>query len=202
MAFWKKKIGGEIAYYGLTEWWLNSFTEQERAIIRKTYTPMLKDCALDEGKITHSSHSILAFLGILAEWFKKAELYHIGKRILIEGEKHYSSCKDVLDRHFFCLSAIRVYYANRDNDAEALDKAVFFCKEQIKLAPKAKKLFLKESSSGVLPVHTGYKQLAIIYEKQKKYAEALSISEDAYSEGWNLDDCTKRIDKLKGKLSK
>ena len=202
MAFWKKKVGGEIDYYGLTKWWLNSFTEQERKIIRKTYTPMMKDHALDEGTITHSSRSILAFLGILAEWFKKAEFYDIGRRILIEGENHYSSCRDVLDRHFFCLSAIRVYYANRENDSEALDKAIFFCKEQIQLAPKAKKQFLKESPSGVLPVHTGYKQLAIIYEKQKKYAEALLISEEAFSEGWNLNDCSKRINKLKEKLSK
>ena len=161
---------------------------------------MLKDRALDEGNITHSSHSVLSFLGTLAEWFKKPELYDIGRRILIEGENHYGSCKDVLDRHFFCLSAIRVYYANRDNDSEALDRAIYFCKEQIKMAPKVKKRFLKESTSGVLPIHTGYKQLAIIYEKQKKYAEALLLSEEAFSEGWNVDDCSKRIDKLRVKL--
>ena len=103
MAFWKKKVGGEIAYWGLTEWWLNSFTEQERKIIKTIYRPMSKDRALDEGNLTHSSQSVLAFLGILAEWFKSADLYDIGKRILIEGERHYSSCKDTLDRHFFCL---------------------------------------------------------------------------------------------------
>lgn len=202
MAFWKKKVGGEIAYHGLTEWWLNCFTEQERCIVRKAYSPVLKESALDEGRIDHSSHSTLAFLGFLAEWFKKDALYEIGKKILIEGEKHFASSQDILDRHFFCLSAIRVYYANRDNDPEALDKAIYFCKEQIKLAPEAKKCFLRESASNSLPVHTGYKQLAIIYEKQKNYTAALSISEEAFSEGWNLNDCPKRIDKLKGKLSK
>ena len=202
MEFGKKKVGGEIAFYGLTEWWLNSFTEQERCTIRKTYTPLSKECALDEGKITQSSQSVLAFLGFLAEWFKTDILYDIGKKILIEGEQHFASSRDVLDRHFFCLSAIRVYYANRENDPEAMDKAIHFCKEQIKLAPKAKKCFLKESASSRLPIHTGYKQLAIIYEKQKNYAEALSISEKAFSEGWNLDDCSKRIEKLKAKLSK
>lgn len=47
-----------------------------------------------------------------------------------------------------------------------------------------------------------YKQLAIIYEKQKRYAEALKISKEAFAEGWNLDDCSKRIEKLIIKLSK
>lgn len=202
MLFWKKKVGGEIAYYGLTDWWLNSFSDQERQIIRKTYTPMLKQHSLDEGNIVSSSQSVLSFLGTLAEWFKKPELYTIGKKILLEGEKHYVSSRDTLDRHFFCLSAIRVYYTNRDNDPEALEKAIYYCKEQIKLAPKAKKEFLKESASGSLPAHTGYKQLAIIYEKQKRYAEALSITEEAFSEGWNPDDCSKRISKLRTKLSK
>ena len=202
MLFWKKRVGGEIAYYRLTEWWLNSLTENDRHIIRKTYRPMMIDRALDEGNITFSSQSVLAFLGVLAEWFKKADLYEIGKKILTEGEKHYDSNKNILDQHFFCLSAIRVYYTNRDNDPEALEKAIYYCKEQIKLAPKAKKQFLKESSSKTLPVHTGYKQLAIIYEKQKRYAEALSISEEAFSEGWNYEDCSKRIEKLKAKLQK
>lgn len=92
--------------------------------------------------------------------------------------------------------------ANRDIDSEALDKAIYFCKEQIKLAPKVKQKLLKESPAGILPVHIGYKQLAIIYEKQKRYAEALKISKEAFAEGWNLDDCSKRIEKLIIKLSK
>ena len=163
---------------------------------------MVKAHAIKKGEIVSSSRSILAFLGCLAEWFKKAELYDIGKRILIKGETYYNLCNDVLDRHFFCLSAIRVYYANRENDSEALDRAIFFCKEQIKLAAKAKKQFLKESPTGVLPVHTGYKQLAIIYEKQKRYAEALAISEEAFANGWNIDDSSKRIEKLRNKLTK
>jgi len=35
--FKRKKIGGEIAFYGLQEWWLNTFTPQEQAYIARKY---------------------------------------------------------------------------------------------------------------------------------------------------------------------
>jgi len=51
-----------------------------------------------------------------------------------------------------------------------------------------------------LPTHIGYKQLAIIYEKQKKFDEALKITKKALAEGWNIEDCNNRIEKLNKKI--
>lgn len=180
----KSKVAGDIAYYELTEWWLNELTEEERNIIRNTFKPMMRERLIDEGHIESSSQSKLAFLGILAEWFKKKEYYYIAKKILNEGEKIYSQNKDVLDLHYFCLAAIRVYYANREVDEDAFNKAIEYCERQISLAPKVKKALKKEYPLNVLPCHTGYQQLAIIYEKQKKYEQALHIACEAQEQGW------------------
>lgn len=203
MAFWQKKVGGEIAYYDLNDWWEKTLTKEERTIIKTTLNPMMiSGKSIDEGEISFSSKSRLAFLGSLSSWFKKPELYSIGKKILQVGEECYKDSNDVLDQHYFCLEEIRLHYANREYDATALEKAIYFCKEQIKLAPKAKAAFRQDPNFRrmPLPLHSGYQQLAIIYEKQKRYADALALSEEAYSAGWNQEDCSKRIPRLKKKI--
>lgn len=198
----KNKVGGEIEYYDLTEWWFNVLSETERKLVRNTFCPLMRERRIDEGKITSNTQSKLAFLGILAEWFKKKEHYSIAKKILDEGEKFYNQNDDVLDLHYFCLSAIRVYYANRSEEAEALNNAIKYCKLQISLAPKVKKELKKKYPSSELPCHTGYQQLAIIYEKQNLYAQALDITREALEQGWNIEDCKKRIERLEKKVAK
>ena len=126
----------------------------------------------------------------------------ISKKNNNEGEKIYSQNKNVLDLHYFCLSAIRVYYANRDEDEDAFNKAIEYCERQISIAPKVKKALKKEYPSHALPCHTGYQQLAIIYEKQKQYEKALHITYEAQEQGWNAEDCVKRIERLEKRLEK
>lgn len=51
------------------------------------------------------------------------------------------------------------------------------------------------------PVHTGYKQLCIIYEKMGKYQDVIELAERAKLEKWN-DDWDKRIEKNTIKMNK
>ncbi|MCU8010276.1 hypothetical protein L5M11_22580 [Shewanella sp. SM87] len=53
----------------------------------------------------------------------------------------------------------------------------------------------------MLPSHTGYKQLAIILEKEGNIEGALKLSKQALKQGWT-DNYEKRIDKLNQKLAK
>lgn len=202
--FSTNKIGGEIGYYNLTNWWLNELTDEERKTIRSIYNPIStsseKEC-IDKGNIDYSSQSKLSFLGCLAGWFTKSEYYNIGTKILLEGEKCINENNNILDKHFFYLSGIKIHYANREKDSNALNLAIEYCKKQINISKEAKREFLKEYPSTPLPSHTGYKQLAILYDKQKKYSEALEITRQALSQGWN-DDCQKRIDRLEKKIAK
>ena len=49
----------------------------------------------------------------------------------------------------------------------ALNAAIDACQKQIKLAPNAALAFRQETDE--LPAHVGYRQLAIIFEKERNY---------------------------------
>jgi len=192
---------GEIGYYGLDDWWRNKFTEEERKIIMNTYQPMdLSSDSLVKTEILSSSQSKLAFLSGLSSWFKKPDYYLIAKKILEKAETLVDKTSNILDVHFFYQNKIQIYYRNRDIDSNALDLATHACKQQIAISKEAAKAFKKEFK-GNLPEHTGYKQLAIIRDKQKDYESVIQISKQAKSEGWN-GDWDKRIDKAIQKLEK
>lgn len=200
----KQKIGGEIAYYKLEQWWLNEFSSEERKIIRNIFKPLStgsEEHFIDKGTITFISQSKVAFLSNLLSWFTKKEYYCIAKKIISEAEKNIDFNTDILDKHFFYLNCIKAFYSNRENYKDALDLAIDYCKKQISISKKAKEAFLREYSDSQLPIHTGFKQLAIIYEKDKKYDEALIITKQALLEGWN-NDSEKRIERLEKKLEK
>lgn len=195
-----KKVGGEIAYYKLNDWWKNTLTSEERNIIRSTYKPLNSNCKIDEGVIQSSSQSKLSYLSSLTGWFKKKEHYELAVKIINEGEKSIPQSDNILDVHFFFQSAINIFYSRRNDDNNALDISIEYCKKQIDISKKVKKAFLKEYPNSPLPTHIGYKQLAIIYEKQKKFDEALKITKKALAEGWNIEDCNNRIEKLNKKI--
>lgn len=198
------EVGGEIKYYGLEDWWLKELNENERKIIRETYTPITsseEETIIDKGSITYTSASKLAFIGGLVGWFKDVDKYNIALKIIQLGEDNINKTNDILDIHFFYLNCIRVLYKNRDNYPDALDKAMEYCEKQINISNKSKIAFEKCEYFKELPSHTGYKQLAIIYEKRKEYDKALELTQKALEEGWN-DDCQKRIDRLIKKIDK
>ena len=62
-------IGGDIKYFGLTDWWLNDLTQEERQIIRDTYKPFgmsvggeINDYVIDQGEIGETSQTKIGFL--------------------------------------------------------------------------------------------------------------------------------------------
>jgi hypothetical protein len=62
----KPKVEGLIAYYDLTDWWLSSFTEDERTLIDERYQPMsMPPHTLTQGQRT-SSLPTTEFLNALA----------------------------------------------------------------------------------------------------------------------------------------
>ena len=199
--FNSKRVKGKIGYYGLEDWWQDKFTEEERNIITNTYQPVgFGSDSLVKNEIQSSSQSKLAFLSNLSSWFKKPEYYAISKKILEKAETFVDKTDDILDLHLFYQNKIQVYYRNRDIDSNAFDLAIQACKKQISLSNESAKAFKKEFK-GNLPEHVGYKQLAIIRDKQKDYESVIQISKQANSEGWN-GDWDKRIEKAMQKLEK
>ena len=197
----KSKVAGEIKYLNLQDWWLNELTEEERNLIRNRdrYVSFPeKENFIDEGDVLSSSITKVKQFQFFVSMLVPEEEYEIGETLINKGESYIDEKSYVLDNHFFYLSAIKFYYSVRETKRGALDKAIEYCKKQINISQKAKEEFLKDEWS-VLPNHTGYKQLAIIYEKQKQYEKALEITKQALLQGWN-EDSERRIARLEKKI--
>jgi tetratricopeptide (TPR) repeat protein len=199
----EKKIGGEIGFYGLTDWWLATFNEEERRYMEQTFQPMSvgngggHSSPLTTGQILNSSQSACAFLGTFAGWFNKPDDRYLAHRILDKAEQ---TPGNTLDRHFLYHQMVKTYYKDRDTVSGSLEKAVAACEKQISIAPEASAAFKKEPGFGKgLPAHTGYEQLAIIRDKQGDYAEAIRLSQQAKSQKW-AGDWDKRIARYQKKL--
>lgn len=200
----EKQIEGEIEYYGLIDWWLTEFTDEERNHIEDVFHPMgadPKSKPLTEGHIDYSSQNAAGLLHALAGWFNKPGDREIARKIVKKAEELAQGGTDTLDLHFTFQQEIEIYYRDRDTDPTALDKAIKACEEQIKIAPQAAKAFLKEYPNQSLPAHVGYSQLAIILKKQGEYKKVIELCEQAKSQGW-AGDWDRRIEEAKKKLLK
>lgn len=197
------KIEGDIGYYGLQDWWLNSFSPEERQLIEGVYQPMgtgENSRSLTKGKIEYSSQTKTMFLITLSGWFNNPR-NRILANIIIEKAKEVGleNPNDVLGNHFVYSEMIPIYYPQREK-VGMLDKVIAACKDQIVLASKVVKAFLKEYPNQPLPAHRGYQQLSIILDKQGKYQEAIDLCEQAKQEGWS-GDWGKRIQRYRKNIS-
>lgn len=105
-------------------------------------------------------------------------------------------------RHLTYSALVRLYYKLRDKREDALEKCIYYCKEDIKILPD----FLKQEKGeyGGAPTCRSVIQLAIIYEKKREYQKAIDVCNFAIK--YELEDNTKggflkRIEKLKRKLN-
>jgi tetratricopeptide (TPR) repeat protein len=193
----KKNPGGEIKFYGLSDWWLSTFTEDERKEITATFQPLgYPKNGLVEGDIYFADGSPTQLLSALAGWFKKELKRTLAYRMLEKAEE-LSSKAAVIDRHFLYQAKIQIYYRFRDVDDFALSKAIEACEQQIAMSGAAATAFKKEYPDAELPAHVGYQQLAIIREKQGNMNEAIRICEKAIEQGWcgNWEERIKRYRK-------
>lgn len=102
----------------------------------------------------------------------------------------YNDTSDISGSHSYYIEKIKFHYANRA-ESNNLDLAIEYCKKQIDISKEVKQAwFIKEGNALHLPSHIGFKQLAIIYEKQEKFEEALELTKRCLEEGWN-NDCKK-----------
>lgn len=206
-----QEIKGEIGYFGLADWWLSSFTAEERTYIEDTYAPMgagvgegvaPQKGTLTKGNITFTTQTVGMFLSGLSTWFRKTEHdREVARRMLTKAVEVTDPNRDVFGLHFTYQALIEVWYRDRDTLPTALDQATEACLKQIALAPKAAQQFKKEYPKSPLPSHVGYTQLTIIYDKQGRYDEAIKIAKQAKAQGWNgdWDNRIERYDRKKRK---
>lgn len=200
------KVDGAIAFFGLIDWWLTTFTPQEREYIETVYQPWVigsepnsNSRTLTSGQGTSYSGTATGLLSGVAAWFKKKEEYPIACKMLQKVEELETS--NVLDLHFTYQVMIQIHYRMRNDYESAFDKAVGACEKQIQLAPRAAKVFKRDPNTSELPAHIGYQQLAIIREKQKDYDAVINLCLKAKMQGWD-GDWDKRVERCQTKANK
>ncbi|EKD91009.1 MAG: hypothetical protein ACD_30C00052G0027 [uncultured bacterium] len=200
----KNETKGEIGYFGLQDWWLSAFTQDERNHIEEVFHPMGSEPSskpLTQGDISYTSQTAAGLLQALAGWFNNPRDREIAKKIIQKAEELAPVGGNILDQHFTLSEKMVIYYRERETSPEAMETAITTCREQIALAPQAIKAFLKEYPQQPLPAHAGYRQLRIILEKQGKYDEAIELCLQAKQQGWT-DDWDKQLETLNKKKEK
>jgi tetratricopeptide (TPR) repeat protein len=138
-------------------------------------------------------------LSSLAIEFIRSKEMDIAARLLAKAEE--TGGAKLLDRHFTYQQMAQAYYRHRNDDPEALDRAIDSCEKQIHLGPEAAKVFLAEDLKDYLPAHHGFQQLAIIRKREKDYAEAIRLCKEAMAQGWG-GEWEKRIARCENRLAK
>lgn len=118
--------------------------------------------------------------------------------------------------HYFCMDRIEIYYKDREKP-ESLEKAIFWCKKMIDVAPQAykeikeyeKNLYTEEDrrtlpkeliNSTATNSHKGFEQLAIIEYKRGNYQEVVNICKQAKKSKFK-GDWDRRIKQAENKIS-
>ena len=212
------EVRGALGYFQLGDWWLASFTEEERSYIEEKYDPS-REKGLTRGDGTRPSQTAAVFLVGLTTWFTGPGERQLAIRMLEKADSLAGS--GVLDRHFIYSHMIEVYYAERETQPGAFEAAVAACERQIAIGPQAWAAFVAEPGERarrvgeltgleyeapifLAPSHRGFVQLAIIREKQGDFTEALRLCGEASSQGWRdgKGDWSKRIARLERRLNK
>ncbi len=198
-----KSIQGQIGYFKLADWWMTAFSDSERKYIESIFQPIstvqASGSPLTSGVIQSTTETAVGLLSALAMWFQKPEDRTVAHKILNKAME-LSKDASALDNHYLYQTIIQFNYRNREN-GENLKAAIDACLKMISLAPEAAQAYKSEFPKEQLPGHKGYGQLAIIYEKQGRFQDAIAVSEQAANQHWG-GDWAKRIERCGKKLMK
>jgi len=203
----QEQVGGYIAAYNLQDWWLNTFSPEERKYINSRYQPMgAPEHTLTQGKRSPGWKSpteqmpAAEFLNGLSTWFRKKEDSSIFERI------HAKVVELGIEAHATDPTQKPGYYMGRHFTTYVPD--VKGLKKQGKL-DEAEKLLIQlvgatEAENrasgyqyGVAPWY--YEELAKIYRKQKDYATEVTILERYFKQkrAPNKPKLLERLEKAK-----
>lgn len=199
-------VGGQIAHFGLQQWWL-SLMPIDRQALCDAHEKLVAgsvggggEMPLATGYSGHHGKSADSLLMGLAMVLNRPQTRQLAI-IVIEKAEEIAICSNspIIDLHFIYGVMQEIYYRTRESSTSGLNKTIEACQKQIALSSKSMAAIKRKFSSA--PSHPGYKQLAIIYEKQGLVKEAITLCQRAKKQGWH-GDWDKRIDRYQRKLAK
>ena len=129
---------GELGYFGLTGWWMSSFSTAERDYMEAAFCTAglpagTKPLTRDRGLVTFPTSA--ALLTVLAgRLSEKTQDRALASRVLAQAEERALAEGDILGRHFVYHQMIRLHTRWKDEFADAADLIFAACHKQIQLA--------------------------------------------------------------------
>jgi len=194
---------GELGYFGLTGWWVSSFSTADREYMEAAFcTPELpagsKPLTRDRG--LKAFPTAAGLLTVLADRLsEKPQDRGLASRILAKAEERALAEDDTLGLHFVYHQAIRLHSRWKGKFADALDLMFAACHKQIRMAPDAARALRQTRPDGPLPTHLGYLHASTMLEREGAYERAIELCRQAQSDGWG-GDWSSRIRRMTGKL--
>jgi hypothetical protein len=184
---------GRVVQFGLTDWWMTAFTEEERSIVNRIYPPFAKE----DFYVLFSNEYIQ--LNIASQWLNKTESCQISFKFSDKADEFYSDRISYVDRHFGLHHRCEVYYRWRHLPG-CLDKAIEACERALSILEHS--LPLINARHAIDGFGVGSKcvdQLRIIEEKRGNIDRALEIC--VFAKNVGCGDLDKHIARLQKKLS-
>jgi tetratricopeptide (TPR) repeat protein len=180
-------VQGLIAHFNLADWWLSTFSPEERDWIESEHVRGILTVGqanprpLTSGTVVQTSQTSTKLLHEIAcAVYRRSREKALGVFHKAEEDglsKLHLHPKYILDLHFVYHSMIELNYRDRERLPDALNIAIDACRKQIALAPRAAEVFNREWK--LIPRPVGFWQLAVILEKEGHYDEAIALATQA-----------------------
>jgi len=165
-----------IVGLGLEEWYLNLSDEQRQKLYEySTFFGTGGEINLLDQGVQETSQSAQEYLKGVGGTAASEKDYAFAETVLLEAVEQDDG--SATSTHFAYNELIDVYYKQRDDRDDAIEKCIEYCQKDIGIAAE----FVAEF--GEVPRIPAFKRLAIIYERQDRYEEALTVCDQALNIG-------------------
>lgn len=167
------EVEGMIGYFGLVDWWINDLSEEERNYIYENQNSLGGDKkSLIKGSIVVKDITVINFLLGFVDYSNKDISRSITNKIFKKIESLMDDNIDIIDLHLLYNSKIKFYYKQRNIDDIFFKKAMQSCVDQINIAPRAMKGFIRDYEKIFFHTDIFSDDLKVWDSKQKKYVKS------------------------------
>ena len=193
----KQNVPDLIEVLDLRKWYLNLSDEQRQKLHQySTWFGTGGESNMLEWEVAEATQTKQEYLKGVGSTALNEKDYQFAEMALLSALEFEDG--SAASTHFIYTSLIDLYYKQRGDREDAIEKCVEYCRKDIAIADD----FVDEF--GDVPRIPSFKRLAIIYQKKERYEDALEICDKAVDIG--TTDGTKsgfegRKDRLRKKMS-
>ena len=180
---------GELGYFGLTGWWLSSFSTAERDYVEAAFCtaglpPGTKPLTRDRGLVSFPTSA--ALLTVLAgQLSEKTQDRALASRVLAQAEERALAEGDILGRHFVYHQMIRLHTRWKDEFADAADLIFAALPQADPVGAGRRPGPATDTPRRTAPDPSGLSAGERLLEQDEAYEPAIQLCKQAQAAGWS-----------------